>query len=66
MLEGVCPNCGQKFYGMALANPRYQACDACGTSLDVRDGERIIKGFSPFSGENIGVKPRQPEDSPSE
>ncbi len=66
MLEGTCPRCGQKYFGMALSNPRYQTCDACGAALDIKDGDKIIRGFSPFSAENAGVKPRAPDQQPSD
>jgi hypothetical protein len=57
MMEGTCPRCAKKYYGMALANPRYQTCDACGTALYIKDGDRIIHGFSPFSKDNLEIKP---------
>jgi uncharacterized protein (DUF983 family) len=56
MLEGKCPQCGQCYYGMALANPRYQTCNKCGAGLEIKDGDKIIKGFSPFSADNISIK----------
>lgn len=55
MLEGRCPKCGKQFYGLALANPRYQMCDACGSGLEIKDGDKFIKGFSPFSSDNINI-----------
>ena len=67
MLEGRCPQCGQKYFGLALANPRYQTCDHCGSALEIKDGAKIIRGFSPFSAENISIKPASkttPEDNP--
>jgi uncharacterized protein (DUF983 family) len=46
MLEGECPKCGQKYYGLALSNPRYQTCARCGAGLNIKDGDKVIKGFS--------------------
>jgi hypothetical protein len=40
---------------LALANPRYQMCDACGSGLEIKDGDKFIKGFSPFSSDNINI-----------
>jgi DNA-directed RNA polymerase subunit RPC12/RpoP len=57
MLEGRCPKCGKQFYGLALANPRYQMCDSCGSGLEIKDGDKLIKGFSPFSADNIDIRP---------
>ena len=65
MLEGKCPQCGQQYFGLALANPRYQTCDRCGTGLEIKDGDKIIKGFSPFSADNLSIKPKskiKPQD----
>jgi uncharacterized protein (DUF983 family) len=56
MLEGECPQCGQHYFGLALANPRCQACDKCGAGLEIKDGDKVIKGFSPFSVDNITIK----------
>jgi hypothetical protein len=67
MLEGTCPNCGQKFYGMALANPRYQTCDACGAGLNIKDGDKIIRGFSPFSSDTTTtIKSKTYTDQPTD
>jgi len=63
MLEGKCPQCGQCYYGLALANPRYQTCDKCGVGLEIKDGDKTIKGFSPFSADNIiKAKPKTPRE----
>jgi uncharacterized protein (DUF983 family) len=56
MLEGRCPGCGKQFFGLALANPRYQMCDGCGAGLEIKDGDQVIKGFSPFSADNINIR----------
>jgi len=56
MLEGKCPKCGKQFYGLALANPRYQMCEACGSGLDIIDGGISIRGYSPFNADNISVR----------
>lgn len=38
-MEGICPNCGVRYYGWALDEPQWQHCDQCGTMLDIeRDG----------------------------
>jgi ribosomal protein S27AE len=65
MLEGKCPRCGQQYFGMALANPRYQTCDKCGAGLEIKDGGKIIKGFSPFSADNLSIKAK-PKTSPED
>jgi uncharacterized protein (DUF983 family) len=68
MLEGKCPKCGQQYFGLALANPRYQTCDRCGVGLEIKDGDKIVKGFSPFSADNISIKAKPKtshEDKPS-
>jgi len=64
MLEGKCPQCGQCYYGLALANPRYQTCDKCGAGLEIKDGDKRITGFSPFSADNISIKakPKTPRE----
>ena len=65
MLEGRCPRCKQVYYGLALANPRYQTCDRCGAALEIKDGDKVIKGFSPFDNSNLNIKPRhraRPQD----
>jgi ssDNA-binding Zn-finger/Zn-ribbon topoisomerase 1 len=56
MLEGECPKCGKQFYGLALANPRFQMCDTCGSGLDIKNGDNIIRGYSPFGAENISIR----------
>lgn len=68
MLEGKCPQCGQCYYGLALANPRYQTCDKCGAGLEVKDGDKIIRGFSPFDADNISIKakPKAPHEDKTE
>jgi DNA-directed RNA polymerase subunit RPC12/RpoP len=63
MLEGECPKCGQKYYGLALANPRHQTCAKCGVGLIIKDGEKVIKGFSPFSTDNIRINYRHKKGS---
>jgi DNA-directed RNA polymerase subunit RPC12/RpoP len=63
MLEGECPRCGQKYYGLALSNPRYQTCARCGAGLNIKDGDKVIKGFSPFSADSVRIKPEQKKKS---
>jgi len=65
MLEGRCPQCGQHYFGMALANPRYQTCNKCGTGLEIKEGDKIIKGFSPFNADNLSIK-AEPKTSPED
>jgi hypothetical protein len=50
---------------MALANARYQTCDKCGAGLEIKDGGKIIKGFSPFSADNLSIKAK-PKTSPED
>ena len=69
MLEGKCPQCGQQYFGLALTNPRYQTCDRCGAALEIRDGDKIIKGFSPFSANNVIIDTKtktNQEEQPTE
>jgi len=56
MLEGKCPKCGRRFYGLALANPRFQMCEACGSGLEIINGEITIRGYSPFNADNISIR----------
>jgi len=56
MLEGKCPKCGKQYYGLALANPRFQMCEACGSGLEIINGNNIIRGYSPFNTENITIR----------
>jgi hypothetical protein len=53
MFEGRCPQCGELYFGLALTNPRYQTCEKCGTALQITDGQKTFKGFSPFTAKNI-------------
>lgn len=49
MLEGQCPKCGFHRIGLALRNPRNQACPTCGVGLVITDGRRVFIGYSPFT-----------------
>jgi hypothetical protein len=53
MIEGRCPKCGAYYHGWALLNPRHQFCPKCGVGLEIDDGARIFKGYSPFTGKNL-------------
>lgn len=33
MPKGVCPRCGETYYGWALLQPKSQYCGRCGTRL---------------------------------
>jgi len=37
LIEGICPNCGTRYVGWALSNPRYQTCRNCGGRLDIKE-----------------------------
>ena len=56
---GLCPKCGTKRMGQALRFPRYQTCPKCGAGLEIIEGgKRIGSGFSPFTAEEINIKPK--------
>lgn len=58
MIEGICPKCGQQYWGWALVQPRYQSCAKCGTGLLIyEDGKKIGEGYSPFTAEKYQIKP---------
>jgi hypothetical protein len=48
-LEGICPKCSSHFYGWALSNQRNQLCVRCGSALEIRKDDVVIRiGCSPF------------------
>ena len=56
---GFCPKCGIKRKGHALRIPRYQTCPKCGSGLEIiEDGKRIGSGFSPFTADQLNIKPK--------
>ena len=56
MIEGVCPKCGQRYYGWALLQPRNQSCSKCGVGLLItEDGKKTIEGYSPFTAEEYKI-----------
>ena len=57
MLKGTCPKCGFCCIGWALHNPRHQTCPKCGVALEITDGQRLRKGYSPFAAEGYFVNP---------
>jgi hypothetical protein len=66
MIEGVCPKCGQRYYGWALLQPRNQSCSNCGVGLLItEDGKKAIQGYSPFTAEEykIDLPPRMMTDT---
>jgi ribosomal protein S27AE len=66
MIEGVCPKCGQRYYGWALLQPRNQSCSNCGVGLLItEDGKKAIQGYSPFTAEEykINLPPRMMTDT---
>jgi hypothetical protein len=57
MIEGVCPQCGIKFYGWALLQPQHQSCPNCGIGLLItEDGKKTFQGYSPFTAEKHKTK----------
>jgi DNA-directed RNA polymerase subunit RPC12/RpoP len=44
MLEGKCPNsdCGKKYCGWALLEPKHQRCNTCGEKLIITEKEEVI------------------------
>jgi hypothetical protein len=56
MLEGKCSKCGTYRIGWALRFPRHQICPKCGAALVITlDGQRISKGYSPFTAEEYTI-----------
>ncbi len=58
MLEGRCPQCGQYYIGRALADSHFQTCDKCGAALDIKDGEKVIRGSFFSSSDNSVIETR--------
>ena len=57
MITGMCPRCGRRYYGWSLREPRNQSCAICGTGLlIIEDGNKIIRGYSPFVAEEYKLK----------
>jgi ssDNA-binding Zn-finger/Zn-ribbon topoisomerase 1 len=57
VIEGKCPKCGQQYWGWSLLNHRNQSCKKCGTGLLIlEDGNKVIKGYSPFTAEEYKLK----------
>ena len=41
-MTGICPKCGEKYYGWALQEEKHQYCDKCGTKLVItKDGNQV-------------------------
>ena len=57
MFEGLCPNCGAKYFGWALRWPRHQSCPRCGTALEITEDGRKFTGYSPFTAEEYTINP---------
>ena len=55
MLEGKCPKCGVYYRGWALLNPRHQSCSKCGAGLEITNGYRVFRGYSPFTAESFST-----------
>ena len=56
MIEGVCPKCGNRYYGWVLLQPQHQSCSNCGVGLLItEDGKRTIQGYSPFAAEEYKI-----------
>jgi len=57
MIEGICPKCGQQYYGWALLQPRNQSCSKCKMGLLItEDSKNAIQGYSPFIAEEYKIK----------
>jgi hypothetical protein len=41
MIEGICPKCGQHYYGWALCQPINQSCKECGVKLFINPGGQV-------------------------
>lgn len=62
MIEGKCPNCGNRYFGWALKAQQHQTCDACGVKLEViRNGLRVFTGGA--SAEKDSIKPKNQESA---
>jgi transcription initiation factor IIE alpha subunit len=49
-LKGICPKCGVRYFGWALADPSKQKCDKCGSDLEIAEsGVRIRTSYSSFA-----------------
>ena len=57
MLEGRCLKCGRHYFGWALLWPQHQMCTQCGVGLQIKDGETIVTGYSPFSAKKYSITP---------
>jgi len=56
MIEGVCPRCGNRYYGWSLLQPQHQICSTCGVGLlIIEDGKRTIQGYSPFAAKEYNI-----------
>ena len=56
MIAGMCPRCGRRYYGWSLREPLNQSCAICGTGLLItEDGDKIIRGYSPFVAEEYKI-----------
>jgi hypothetical protein len=56
MIEGRCPKCGQRYYGWALLQPRYQSCLKCGVGLLItEDSKKTFQGYSPFTADEYKI-----------
>ena len=56
MIEGRCPKCGQRYYGWALLQPRYQSCLKCGVGFLITEvGKKTFQGYSPFTAEEYKI-----------
>ena len=50
--EGICTDCGLHYYGQALETRRNQVCVKCGSALEIRLDDEIIRhSFSDFKAE---------------
>jgi len=43
MLKGICPKCGQEYYGWALQDEEHRLCHQCGGKLHVTQEASVIK-----------------------
>ncbi len=63
-MKGICPNCGTRYCGWALTNPRERICKQCGSGLEIfKDGLCLGTAYSPFSAPQYKVKSANPRET---
>jgi len=67
MFEGTCPDCGQHYFGWALANQSERLCVKCGAKLRVyRDGTPVETNYYPSTAVRYRVVSPQTEETDDE